>query len=56
MQAAVTGLSQDEQDMNQAIELSLQDELSLDQFEEKPLEERLRKGDAFVLHPQIGTM
>lgn len=34
--------------MNQAIELSLQDELSLDQFDEKPLEERLRRGDAFV--------
>ncbi|KIP03120.1 hypothetical protein PHLGIDRAFT_254599 [Phlebiopsis gigantea 11061_1 CR5-6] len=42
--APVTGLTQDEQDMNQAIQLSLQEELSLDQFDEKPLEERLRKG------------
>lgn len=30
--------------MNQAIEASLQDELSSDQFDEKPLEERLRRG------------
>lgn len=46
----MTGLTQDEQDINQAIELSLQDELNSDQFDEKPLEERLRKGVTYVDH------
>lgn len=36
--------------MNQAIQLSLQEELSLDQFDEKPLEERLRKGVTSVIN------
>ena len=39
------GISQDDQDMNQAIEASLSEGIALDQFDEKPLEERLRIGD-----------
>ena len=42
------GISQDDQDMNQAIEASLSDGIALDQFDEKPLEERLRIGDRLV--------
>ena len=44
------GISQDDQDMNQAIEASLRDEDAIDmsQFDEKPLEERLRRGDRYA--------
>ena len=41
-------MSQDDQQMSQAIEASLNDELAMEQFEEKPLEERLRQGERFV--------
>lgn len=41
-------MTQDDQQMSQAIEASLNDELAMEQFEEKPLEERLRKGERFA--------
>ena len=41
----IDGLSQAEQDINQAIEASLIEVTAFDQFDEKPLEERLRIGD-----------
>lgn len=42
-------MTQDDQQMSQAIEASLNDGLALEQFEEKPLEERLRQGERFVI-------
>lgn len=50
-QAAVTGLSQDDQDMNQAIEASLNEGLSMEEPVKKPLEERVRRGETCVLLP-----
>ncbi|GJE98692.1 hypothetical protein PsYK624_149270 [Phanerochaete sordida] len=45
---AVTGISQDEQDMNKAIEASLSEGLSADVAAKKPLEEQIRKGETPV--------
>jgi hypothetical protein len=41
------GISQDDQDISQAIQASLTEVAAHDQFDEKPLEERLRIGDRY---------
>ncbi|EKM56764.1 uncharacterized protein PHACADRAFT_207955 [Phanerochaete carnosa HHB-10118-sp] len=45
---AVSALSQDDQDMHQAIEASLSETLSTEQPSKKPLEERIRQGETPV--------
>lgn len=41
-------VSQDDQDLNQAIEASLNYEMNTDPIEDRPLEDRIRVGDRFV--------